>query len=116
MFHVLSSGLHVCAVWHRDSAHRVWNDAKLALQRTALWTSVLEMLQIMQTPHGPWSSEQWFRHLRELCDRHVKQSNSGDPLFRALLERIRRDYKDRLTEEEGSAAEVEELWRLLCES
>ena len=115
-FHWLSCGAHVRCVFFRDTAHRTWNDCKLALQETHLWGTVLETLQVMQTKHGPWKSGAWYRQLQEAAETHMKAATAGDPLFMHLYEHLAEDFRQQLKEPAGSSAQVAEVWDLLLAS
>lgn len=115
-FQWTASVLHLRTVYVRDVAHRAWNDCKLSLQDADCWRDIIETCQVMQTLHGPWSSAAWYKQLTESAHEHMRLSNSSDPLFDVLFERLAEDFKGTLKSAEGTAEFREEVWQRLCES
>ena len=78
-----------------DSSHRVWNDCRLALQRSNLWGVVLLTTIVYNLDHGPWKEARWYVQLREAASLFTKtQSHDSSSLFRLLFPAMLRDTGD----------------------
>ena len=47
-----------------DPFHRMWNDAKLALQEAGLWADVFERLHCEDFPRGAFRTASWWREMQ----------------------------------------------------
>lgn len=73
-----------------DLSHNVWNDCRLALEHSNLWTHIGLMLVTANVPHGPWSED--VRYSEIVGNIHAFfESYSGphtSPLFESLIQRM----------------------------
>ena len=74
-----------CRMWtFADPFHRIWNDAKLALQEAGLWGDVYERLHCENLPCGPFKTAAWWREMQEVAANHFRVSSRHNELFLLL--------------------------------
>lgn len=75
-----------------DVHHRAWNDCLAALADTGLKHLVFDFMLVMNLPHGPWKSAEWFRVIQQSYDRYLAKNNVHDQLFQLLYAGLARDF------------------------
>ena len=59
-----------------DPNHRVWNDIKLAAQRTRsfLWKSIIQLMLVFNLNYGPYGQGHWFEEKKEKTARRTRRT------------------------------------------
>ena len=74
--------LRIC--FFADPFHRIWNDARLALQEAGLWPDVYERPHCENLPCRPFETAAWWREMQEAMANHFKASSRHSELFLTL--------------------------------
>ena len=106
----------LCIVAVPDPSHRVWNDMRLAIAATGLWSHVLLDALVYRLPHGPWETSSGLEQTKAGLQLFLQGSSTSDPLFQNLLPKLLRDWgwEDRLGEEGLEEKVLEQLVSLAC--
>ncbi len=98
-----------------DPSHRVWNDCRVALQRTpGLHAALLKSTLVFNLNMGPFESAAWYQQAKEAMQLYVVHAKGQeDPLWQSLLPHILKDLgaESRVVEPDF----LQELWDTLGE-
>ena len=75
----------LCIVAVPDPSHRVWNDMRLAIAATGLWSHVLLDALVYRLPHGPWETSSGLEQTKAGLQLFLQGSSTSDPLFPDLV-------------------------------
>ena len=84
--------LRLNAVCFPDTSHRVWNDAKLAVQGCpALYDALCCTMFLMNMHMGPFESYAWWSQAQASAKEFHRTADWHDPLWQAFLPAVLRD-------------------------
>lgn len=98
-----------------DVFHRSFNDIKLAVRRSGMWTIYCQALIHRNIAYGPWQNAAWFNLMMEEAGQLAEKMSDTDPLLMKLWPLILQDRGlagDLSEEQSGTAARrklVEEI-------
>ena len=86
--HFLTHGLNMNVLAIRDPIHRAVNDWKQAVKQAGLWCIINASTLAFNICYGPWGSESWWSKAKGAARSFINHTDTTDPLFRWLENKI----------------------------